>query len=260
MIPKIIHYTWFSNDAYPDKIKRCIESWKNTLPDYEFRLWDMDSIKNINCNYLQEAISLRKWAFASDYVRMYAIYNYGGIYLDTDVFVYKSFNDLLNNKFFIGKESSFHIHGNGYDTHNYLTSHCFGGEAKNTFLKDCLDYLETIHFIKTNDNRYPNELKYDMTILPYTQAVIALNYGYNWQTSMQEIQDLNNEMIVFPSIYFDPNKKSEISYCLHLAVGGWRDYDRYNPQITLKYKLAWRIKWIVEKILNKFSYTMIKLT
>lgn len=260
MIPKIIHYTWFSNDEQPSVVKECIESWKKHLPGYELRLWDMNSIKSIESPYLKEAIAEKKWAFASDYVRIYATYNFGGIYLDTDVMVHKSFDDLINNVFFIGKESSFHIHGNGHDTLNYLSAHCFGSEAHHPYLKDCLDYFNSIHFIKSNEARLPNELKYDMTILPYIQAVFAQRYGYNWLTSITDTQCLDMNMTVYPSEYFDPKKHEQKSYCTHLALGSWREYERYNPKITFRYKIAWRIKALTEKILNKFSYTMIKLT
>ena len=107
-IPKIIHYTWFSGDEYPENIKKCIESWHKILPDYELRLWDMKAIENIDSVFLKEAIQMKKWAYAADMVRFYAVYNYGGIYLDTDVEVFKSFDEFLNCNAFIGKENSIH--------------------------------------------------------------------------------------------------------------------------------------------------------
>ena len=91
MIPKIIHYTWFSGDEMPQIVNECMASWERHLPDYEFRLWDMDAIKDIDAVFLREALSVKKWAYAADYVRLYALYHEGGIYLDTDVMVYKSF-------------------------------------------------------------------------------------------------------------------------------------------------------------------------
>ena len=107
MIPKIIHYTWLSGDPYPAKIKSCIDSWSRILPDYELKLWDMESIKNIDSVFLKEALAAHKWAYAADFVRLYAIYNEGGIYLDTDVKVFKSFDPLLSCKAFILATISF---------------------------------------------------------------------------------------------------------------------------------------------------------
>ena len=108
MIPKILHYTWFSGDEMPQIVNECMASWKRHLPDFEFRLWNMDAIKDIDAVFLRETLSVKKWAYAADYVRLYALYHEGGIYLDTDVMVYKSFNDLLDNKVFIGKEDTLH--------------------------------------------------------------------------------------------------------------------------------------------------------
>jgi mannosyltransferase OCH1-like enzyme len=85
MIPKIIHYTWFSDEPYPTNINECIESWKKHMPEYEFVLWDSNKIVDINNLFMQQALLEKKWAFASDFVRLYAVYNYGGIYIDTEV-------------------------------------------------------------------------------------------------------------------------------------------------------------------------------
>lgn len=82
MIPKKIHYCWFSDEPYPDLVSQCIESWKKHLADYVFVKWDMNSIKDIDSVWLKECIKVRKWAFAADYVRLWAVYHEGGIYLD----------------------------------------------------------------------------------------------------------------------------------------------------------------------------------
>ena len=74
MIPKIIHYTWFSGEDFPEDVKACMDTWKKVLPDYEFMLWDAKKLSEINNTFANEAVSVRKWAFASDFVRMYAVY------------------------------------------------------------------------------------------------------------------------------------------------------------------------------------------
>ena len=78
MIPKIIHYIWFGRNPYPPKIQYCIESWKKKLPDYEFMLWNEDTFDVNSISFTQQAAEYKKWAFVSDYVRIYALYNYGG--------------------------------------------------------------------------------------------------------------------------------------------------------------------------------------
>jgi len=171
MIPKIIHYTWFSGEPFPEKIQVCIDSWKEHLPDYELRLWDMEAIKSIDSMFLREALAEKKWAYAADYVRLYAVYHEGGIYLDTDVMVYRSFDDLLGERAFIGKENSVHFEG-GF-TAQYLSSHCFGAEKGHPFVKDCLDYFEDRHFVTSANVKLPQPLRYNFVLLPYIQAEIA---------------------------------------------------------------------------------------
>ena len=92
MIPKKIHYCWFGREEKPLIVKKCIESWKNILVDYEIKEWNEDNF-DININeFVRQAYESGKYAFVSDYVRVYALYNYGGIYMDTDVEVYKAFS------------------------------------------------------------------------------------------------------------------------------------------------------------------------
>ena len=83
-IPKIIHYCQFGNSPKTKLVKKCIASWQKYLPEYEIREWNNADILNCNNQYVQEAYKAKKWAFISDYFRLYALYNYGGIYFDTD--------------------------------------------------------------------------------------------------------------------------------------------------------------------------------
>lgn len=254
MIPKIIHYTWFSDEPFPDEIRKCIDSWHNYLPEYEFKLWDYNSVKSYENIFLNEALLVKKWAFASDYVRLFAVYNEGGIYLDTDVLLKKSFNDLLNFPCFIGQESSFHMVGREIPA--FLTSHCFGAEKNNRFIKNCLDYYSDRHFIQSSAE-LPNELKYDMTLLPYIQAFIAKQKGWDWSFNNKQIFE-NDEFVVLPSCFFDGNSENSDTYCKHLALGSWRESRISQEKISIKYKLKWRIVKVLEIILNKLGYIIIK--
>lgn len=260
MIPKIIHYTWFSDDPYPDKIKECMNSWKAHMPDYQFIHWDLKKIKDIKAPFLKEAIEEKKWAFASDYVRLYAVFHYGGIYLDTDVKVIHGFNELLDQDFFIGKEHSWHL--NGHSTVSYLSSHCFGAVKGHQFLKDTLTFYDNSHFVRCSDAAVPNELRLNMILEPYVQAIFAKKYGYNWNYSANFIQHLKNGITIYPSECFDATnaKFSAKKYCIHLATGSWREDIMYNPKPTLKFKFEWRFVAFIKYFLSKFGYTTIKLT
>ncbi len=93
-IPKTIHYCWFGKNDLPPLVKKCIKSWHKYLPDYEFKLWDEQSFDITSNKWCQEAYKQKKYAFVADYVRLKVLYEQGGIYLDTDIQLYKSLNQI----------------------------------------------------------------------------------------------------------------------------------------------------------------------
>ncbi|WP_289055241.1 glycosyltransferase family 32 protein [Carboxylicivirga marina] len=99
MIPKIIHYVWFGNPQKPDIVLKCIDSWKTILPDYDIIEWNEDN-SPIDHPFVKYCLENKQWAYASDYVRLWALYQYGGIYLDTDMEVKKNFTKVIQNKSF----------------------------------------------------------------------------------------------------------------------------------------------------------------
>ena len=101
MIPKKIHFCWLSGGGMPLWIQKCINSWKEVMPDYEVIHWDRNKFNIESVPFVNEAYSAKKWAFASDYIRLYALYKEGGIYLDADVFVRKPFDRFLIYNFFV---------------------------------------------------------------------------------------------------------------------------------------------------------------
>lgn len=141
MIPKIIHYCWLSNDPIPAKLQDCMNSWKEKLPEYQFVLWDTQRFDIHSVSWVLEAFEAKKYAFAADYIRLYAVYHCGGIYLDMDVEVVKPFSDdLLNGNYLLGYESSNYTIG--------LEAGIFGGERGAEWLYDCLKYYDERHFVK----------------------------------------------------------------------------------------------------------------
>lgn len=255
MIPKIIHYTWFSNDPMPFHIQELMKTWKEILPDYEFILWDGKKLAEVNNTFANEAASVGKWAFAADYIRCYAVYHYGGIYLDTDIEVFKSFNPYLACRMFIGGEANFHER----PKKRYLTAHVFGAEKHHPFLKDCLEYYKDRHFIDSYNKELPLEFQYDMTISPIIFGKIAtVKYGYNANGYFDEKQILKEDIHVFPSDYFDVPRYNTMKrvVCIHRAVGGWRNNNNSNQQpdysSTNPYKKG--IKWFIYLLYDKFNF------
>lgn len=106
MIPKVIHYCWFGRKALPEAAIRCIDSWRRFFPDYEIRQWNEDNFDINVIPYTREAYEAQKYAFVSDYARFKILYDYGGVYFDTDVEVIKPFDDVLTQGPFMGLETN----------------------------------------------------------------------------------------------------------------------------------------------------------
>lgn len=243
MIPKIIHYSWFSGDPYPQWISDCIDTWKEKLDGYEFVLWDMERLREIDSDFVREAISARKWAFAADYTRLYAVYHYGGIWLDSDVEMFKSLSPVLDCDMFIGRESW------PEDGHVYLTSHCFGAVAGHPFVKECLDYYKDRHFILDADAK-----EYDMTTISSMQARMALKYGLDWSVKHKDRpQTLTNGVKIYPSYCFCRPMYTSMKkvYCIHRCAGAWRDKDIDGRNMTDPKHLTLRdIAWGILHLLH----------
>lgn len=183
MIPKIIHYCWLSNQKKPESVRKCLSSWKKFLPNYEFRCWNASSIEAINSKFATEAYNMQKWAFASDYIRLYALYNEGGIYLDSDVQVWDNLDSLLDNDFFTGLEMRDKEH-----TQIYLEAAVMGSVKGNAFVKKCLDFYDNRSFIKED-----GEL--DQVPIPTIISPI-MEEMYGWQRK-DETQHVRGDVTVY---------------------------------------------------------------
>ena len=149
MIQKIIHLCWLSGDAFPADIVKCLETWKKYLKDYEIWLWGKKPQDCLGLNVIEkhfdldstiwtkQAFEAKKYAFAADYIRLYALYNFGGIYLDADVLVYKSFDELLSLPYFIG-----------CDQIRAFEAAVIGAEKGCSWIKDIFDTYQGKHFVK----------------------------------------------------------------------------------------------------------------
>lgn len=135
MIPKVVHYCWFGNGKKPAEFNRYFETWRRILPDYEFKEWNERNFDVNCCAYSREAYATRNYAHVSDVCRINALYAEGGIYLDTDIELLKTFDDYLHHKSFVGLESD--LIGTGV----------IGSEAGAKWLKALLDYYDRTHFI-----------------------------------------------------------------------------------------------------------------
>lgn len=206
-IPKIVHYCWMSGDPFPDDIQKCVDSWEKIMPDYRIKLWNTE---NFDCNYLPyvaEAWEKRKYAFVSDVVRLYALYTEGGIYLDSDIEVFKRFDDLLDNNAFTGFESG-----------NRIGPWLIASEKGNPIIKEFLDYYDGRHFCF--------EGKMDMTPNTVPVTRILTNYGLKPENSIQYLDNIT----VYPEEYFCPKNPwtnsiniTSNTHAMHYFAGAWND-------------------------------------
>jgi hypothetical protein len=231
MIPKKIHYCWLSGEEIPPFLKKCMNTWRQVMPEYEYILWDRERFKNSSVPFYNEAFTAKKWEYAADYVRLYALYTEGGIYLDCDVIVRKSFDKLLKYDFFATHEwwepsiqennTLSLINSDGTLKENVLQrmygigilSAIFGSIQGHPLLKDLLDWYNSQHFPLVSQT-----VDSPMPISPDIYAFMARKYGFRYTDIFQE---LDSNMAFLPSLMF-PNstgKAAKESYAIHLCVG-----------------------------------------
>ncbi len=222
MIPKIIHYCWFGGQPKSGIVLKCIESWKKNCPDYEFSEWNESNFDINRYAYSKEAFEAKKWAFVADVVRLQALYDYGGIYMDTDVEVIKPLDCLLEYRAVAGFEST-----------NYISTAFIASEKGNPTIRQFLDEYEKLHFLREDG-------KFDLTtnVVRITDACVKRGFVRN--NAFQTV----NGFTFLPSDYLSPKdfdtKKTEITentLCIHHFDGSWlSDEDKYRIELTQKYE------------------------
>lgn len=203
MIPKIIHYCWLSNDPIPKDLKKYMKSWKEKLYDYEFILWDLNRFDLNRSLWVKQAFEAKKYAFAADYIRLYAVYNYGGIYMDMDVEVIKSFNDLLRNDYILG-----------YEAAKGLEAGVFGTPKKAPWVKEVLEYYTSKEFA------LPNGLYNDTPLPIIMDEVLNADYITNKKIVPLPTDFLTAKSYKTGKITITPN-----TYTIHHFAGSWKSWD-----------------------------------
>lgn len=210
MIPKVIHYCWFSGDKKGRFIRNCIKSWQKVMPDYTIKCWDSDSFDFDSVPFVRQAYREKKWAFVADYIRLYALYTEGGIYLDSDVKVFRSFDPFLNNQFFIGTEPL-------PENHFELESAIMGSVAGHPYVKDCLEYYKKINFRKADGSI--------IATCPMIMSRILDQYGYK---RVDQEQQLSGGIHIYSRKSFGHlfGTKPGNLYAIHYFNGSWLDTKR----------------------------------
>lgn len=185
LIPKIINYCWFGKQPMPELAQKCLKSWDNYLPDYKKVLWNEDSFDVGSVQFTREAYQCKKYAFVSDYVRLYALYHNGGIYMDTDVEVVNNLDEFLECPAFSGFEKT-----------NFIPTGIIGAVPHHPWIKRFLDYYEDKSFLWRDGSM-------DLTPNVLFMSNISEN-EFGLKRDRNEFQVLKDDVHIYPNDYFCP--------------------------------------------------------
>jgi Mannosyltransferase OCH1 and related enzymes len=228
MIPKVIHYCWFGGNPLPESAIKCIESWKKFCPDYEIKQWSEENYDINKIQYVKEAYQEKKYAFVTDVARLDIIYHEGGIYLDTDVEIIKSLDQLLDNSLYLGMETTGRVN----------TGLGFGAEPKHKFVKDNLNLYADIPFVS------------NITCVTYTTNMLK-RYGLRNRNELQQLETI----LVLPTEYLCPLiletnrlKITENTYSIHHYDMSWKD----KKDRLIRFKIMLR-RWLGDFLYDKMK-------
>lgn len=256
MIPKIIHYCWFGRGAMPDSAFKCIDSWKRFLPDYAIKLWNEDNFDVNMIPYTQEAYLAKKYAFVSDFARFWILYNWGGLYFDTDVEIIRPIDDIIERGPFMGCEKD--INSSSINNPQKVAAVApglgLGATAGLKLYKEIIEYYSAIHF-----NTPQRGSQSPTTIVEHTTRILR-NHGLGSTNGIQQCA----EVWIYPKEYFAPKDvdthKLDITpntRAIHHYDASWAEwYDKAAGERGLKLKRVFGNG--LGNLLNVIIYTLQK--
>lgn len=228
MIPKIMHYCWFGRGQMPELVERCVASWKMHMPNWEYRLWTEDNFDIASApQYVQEAYAAKKYAFVTDYVRLWVLEREGGLYMDVDFEVYKPFDDLMEQyEAFAGYEGS---------KRNPVMMGVIAAKAHHPWIQGMMQTYESRQFVKEDGSL-------DMT--PNT------GYFLNWMQERGFVADgVEKDWMgvhILPVECFCPglttgeNLRCERTYCEHKGLHSWSGNGGWKAMILNLLGQKWK--------------------
>lgn len=247
-IPKIIHYCWFGKTDIPNELKQCMNSW-NILKEagYEIKLWNEE---NCSCNendFVRYCFNKKKWGFIGDYYRTKVLYEYGGIYLDTDVIVKKPFDDLLDNKSFMG-----------FSCDCAICTAVIGSEKGSSFFKGILDmydngkyYTEASFLGKSSAEDEYGKGNWAPSNEFWTWYLICTHKNFKLNNKTQKFDDIT----IYPKSYFELGSIFNSFYCIHTNYNSWREHQSKNFLRKIKkfFEKNQKIWIIIRTILSNYG-------
>ena len=245
MIPKIIHYCWFGRGDKPELAVKCIESWKKFLPDYNLKEWNEDNFDISRNQYVREAYENRKFAFVTDYVRLYAIYTEGGIYMDSDVEVVGSFDKFLHHHAF-----------SGFETDGNVPTGMMAAEKGSVWAKELLDQYQDRTFVQSGGS-------FDMT----TNTTVITNYMIKKGLVLNnQYQDFHGLCTMYPADFFCPKdhrtgkiKCTKNTVCIHHFAGSWLEHSfwgdiRHKSKVLFVRILGEKVALLLSDVITLRSF------
>lgn len=237
-IPKIVHYCWFGNGEKPDNIKAYIETWKAKMPDYTFMEWNEQNFDVENSiPYVRQAYEAKKYAFVSDYARIQALYQFGGIYFDTDVEVRKAFEEYLEDRSMVL----------GFESARSLLTAFIAVEKGHPYLGEFLETYQKRSFLKEDGS-------YDMLVINEGFSKLMESKGVDLDRN--EYQELSGDIVVYPEEYFcgfDVNNWHEAitekTCTVHYMNSSW---------VSGKQGMKRKVIHMLQKILGYKNYDRLK--
>lgn len=231
MIPKVIHYCWFGRNSLPKSALKCIDSWRKFFPDYEIKEWNEDNFDVNIIKYTQDAYNAKKYAFVSDYARIWILYNYGGVYFDTDVEVISPMTDIIEKGPFMGFEIN-------NSTENKIAVNPglgIGSPSRLELYKDILDVYSNLNFWNGSKiNLY--------AIVRITTDILTIN-GLKNVDGAQTV----NGITIYPSDFFNPldSLTGRLNKTANTRTIHWYDNSWSSPVSRLKTKIGKLIRRIL---------------
>ena len=233
MIPQIIHYCWFGGNQLPEVAKANIESWKHYLPNYTIKEWNEDTFDVYSNEYVREAYTSKKWAFITDYVRLYALSTEGGVYMDTDVEVIKCLDPFLEEKGF-----------SGFERVNAVPTGIMAAEKGHPFINELLHEYDNLRFIKDD-----GEMDLTTNVVRITNT--SVKHGLRLDNTKQTICDFT----YYPKDFFCPKNPrtheielTENTVTIHHFAGSWDTEKKFRKK--MKKVLPTPIKRAIVKVMD----------
>jgi mannosyltransferase OCH1-like enzyme len=225
VIPSKIHYCWFGPKPLTGLVRNCIKTWKEKLPGYEILLWN-ESNSPMHIPFVKQAYEAGKYAFVSDFVRFWALYDHGGIYLDTDMFIVRTFDDLLNSKVFFAWETA---------ENKNISCGAIGAIPGQPFILRILNYYNSLQFSTSSIPVLvvPGIVRHCFDEYTLKDEVTILPYDFFYPFPYDKKENIRNFM----------QYQTENTYAIHLWNISWGTW-----QAKMKDRILYYLKEVKNKI------------